>query len=456
MRIVTRTSVASPSWHAEIFIALWWAIYLYSYSSLNAGDMTSALTAIETGSILVQALVLSLGFYGSCELMRKKRISRLLACTWFRWLLAYIVWSGVTIFWSQSPQLSIRRYCAFLAVVSGSVGLALGLFEQHATPIYRMAQATAIAGTSAAVTLLVRMSKDLTVANILNPAWSPEIRARGPFLLNAVDLGLLAASLLWMETRRTIYLVAIALQTIAVLAMKSRSQTAFTLIVMLLAWIITLTRKNHSITFVVVFLLVIPVAYVGHLYDLDAIFIDSLMPYLQRGENSTTFETLNGRVPLWNLLLQWMAMNPLSGVGFGAFWTGEQMVSVMNNVGWKATVAHNGFLDEALATGIPGLLFLCGFLGASLRDIWRQGGTQSCFSYGQVFGICVIILYVLFNLTDSIMQFYFRVPFLCILLCTTCLTMAPRRITGTLYSMNGVTLFVSDAIQEETGKAQHY
>ena len=76
---------------------------------------------------------------------------------------------------------------------------------------------------------------------------------------------------------------------------------------------------------------------------------------------------------------------------------------------WAPTVAHNGYLDEPLATGVVDFSLTIGFWLAALGvALWR--GVQDRDEFAGLAAAC-IALFLLLNWGDSIMQFYFRFPF---------------------------------------------
>jgi O-antigen ligase len=148
------------------------------------------------------------------------------------------------------------------------------------------------------------------------------------------------------------------------------------------------------------------IAIVGALLGVD--IAGSATPIVTRGEQELDLETLTGRVPLWEELIDQASERPWTGVGFGAFWTPERMANVEVAVGWPAVNAHNGFLDEVLATGLPGLVLLFGAWVAAIRALARRAGQGDGFALlGAVWLGCFILL----NTTGTLTQFLFQFPF---------------------------------------------
>jgi O-antigen ligase len=82
-------------------------------------------------------------------------------------------------------------------------------------------------------------------------------------------------------------------------------------------------------------------------------------------------ETLTGRTFLWAGAVEAISAKPWLGYGYSAFWLGTTgpSRSIITDVGWGVTQAHNGYLDLCLDLGVVGLsLFVwsmwCGFLTA--------------------------------------------------------------------------------------------
>lgn len=81
--------------------------------------------------------------------------------------------------------------------------------------------------------------------------------------------------------------------------------------------------------------------------------------------------TLTGRTDIWGVLIEEIRTVPWTGYGYMAFWTAEYgpVFWVRQATNWDVPTAHNGWIEIALAIGIPGvvmtaLLYLQAFLRA--------------------------------------------------------------------------------------------
>jgi len=78
--------------------------------------------------------------------------------------------------------------------------------------------------------------------------------------------------------------------------------------------------------------------------------------------------TIEGRENLWGELLAFHT-NPIFGVGFESFWSGDRLRQLWEAHMWHPTEAHNGYLETYLNLGWAGLLMLGGLLLGTYRKI---------------------------------------------------------------------------------------
>ena len=126
--------------------------------------------------------------------------------------------------------------------------------------------------------------------------------------------------------------------------------------------------------------------------------------------------TFTGRDEIWRFALDNVAKRPLFGFGFEAFWGMPDLVnawSYQESWGYRASDAHNGYLNLAVTTGLVGLaLSLCwiilqpfadhrraqslnadGALRTLFLQIWMMGLCLSGFEFGAVPGWqCIVVL----------------------------------------------------------------
>ena len=72
--------------------------------------------------------------------------------------------------------------------------------------------------------------------------------------------------------------------------------------------------------------------------------------------------SFTGRTDIWEFALAAVGEKPITGHGFAAFWDSDNVIARQTNFGaeWAVTAAHshNSYLDLAVTTGLPGLVFV--------------------------------------------------------------------------------------------------
>jgi O-antigen ligase len=85
--------------------------------------------------------------------------------------------------------------------------------------------------------------------------------------------------------------------------------------------------------------------------------------------------TFTGRDVIWKFALAHVAQRPLFGFGFESFWGMPDLVADWNYLeswGYRASDAHNGYLNLAVTTGLVGLgLALWWMIAQPFADYWR-------------------------------------------------------------------------------------
>ena len=74
--------------------------------------------------------------------------------------------------------------------------------------------------------------------------------------------------------------------------------------------------------------------------------------------------TFTGRTDIWTFAIQALQLRLPTGYGFAAFWGSSSIQNLPQGMEWAeyASHSHNGYLDTALAMGLPGLMLLIAVL----------------------------------------------------------------------------------------------
>jgi O-antigen ligase len=108
--------------------------------------------------------------------------------------------------------------------------------------------------------------------------------------------------------------------------------------------------------------------------------------------------TLTNRTTIWNVVSS-LHTNPVVGVGFMSFWSGERLAIISRAVGTGGlNQAHNGYLEQYLNLGYMGLAFIGAIIIAALLDVRRQLSTDYA---PAVLRLCLILVALLYNYTEA-------------------------------------------------------
>lgn len=165
---------------------------------------------------------------------------------------------------------------------------------------------------------------------------------------------------------------------------KSRTSVAACLCGVSAAWYLVASREKQAIVGVG-----LPAAICAALVALLLVGVElssSATSAAQFGRGAEAdLVSLNGRVPLWGSMLEFISERPLLGYGYQGFWTPDRIYEVSLEQEWTVPSAHSTFLDVLLNTGVLGMMvFALGILVTFRRVIRRCLETRTpadCFVF---------------------------------------------------------------------------
>lgn len=265
----------------------------------------------------------------------------------------------VSVFWSVSPSITLRRAIALVCSVAFSYLLAVRF-----TPRQLLVLVAAVLAPCMVLSLVLA-----AVAPGLG-RMPMEAAVRGIFIhknvlgwyaaLSALVSGAMAMDPAFRMRRRGVALLILSL--VCLVASTSMTGILSAVTALGLAWFYrTLTRTRGTGRAMLVLLFVQGIAIL--LLALDQF----LVPVLDAlGKDST----LTGRVPLWHLVDQEINSRLLFGFGYQAFWTGGNPAAwkIWTDLRWMAPHAHNGYRDILLSFGIVGFFIFALAVARALCD----------------------------------------------------------------------------------------
>jgi O-antigen ligase len=165
----------------------------------------------------------------------------------------------------------------------------------------------------------------------------------------------------------------IALSALFLIKAEGKSSTALLVMVLCMTQVTTIVRPFWArVTIMLVPLLAMNLLSVGTVINPELEQIVSLLPI------DTTF---TGRTDIWTFAIQALQLRLPTGYGFAAFWGSSSVQNLPQGMEWAeyASHSHNGYLDTALAMGLPGVaLLIAALVIAPLRDFQNvdRGGNN--------------------------------------------------------------------------------
>ena len=394
-------------------LAAWWTAYLYPLAATDdiVSSLMSAGDATASGSIYTQLLVICWAAFGVIHLPRAVRALRSRQSKTLLTLLAlYLCWAALSTVWSEDKALTARRLIALLCLLVGGLGLGAGFYSRTRDSIATIARHVLYAA-GIAVTLLffLRLSKG-SLMDLIDPQWSLKSTTQITIYAYPVAFAIVAAIFLFRK-RFVLRLFVGGLFFLILIILKGR--TIIIDVASAAGLVYARTTRFRTVRVVVFAISCVLAAFLADLMTAGQFIMQPIvntsdavatwMPYLSIGDGLRNLMSLSGRLPLWEALLRYAGERPYVGYGFGAFWSPSRFSEILDLVKWRAVVAHNGFLDEILATGVIGLALFLAFWIYGMYLSVKVGKAGHL-----VFGWLLLFLYL--NVMGSILQSFFYFP----------------------------------------------
>jgi O-antigen ligase len=346
-----------------VFLSAW--ISFHPFQSLAAPPPEIAEAGDRANQIGYSALFLALAAWTCCH--EPRRLALLLRPA----LLLTLAWCVISVAASWEPSLAARRL-AFTLVVLSISGMALLLPKnvRHFSDLLAAAVLIVLAVSYLGVLLAPQLSIH-QATDFLEPEHAGDWRGVFPHKNEAgATMVLFIFVGLFVARMRSLALGALIVGLSAVFLAFTHSKTAIVVLPMVLilaAIVARIRRPAVGIALIVALLVAFNTLSVGSVY------FDSVHKLLVTVMPDATF---TGRTDIWKLGLNSLALRPITGYGFSAFWGTEQVVfGLAAHSTWAnaATDAHNAYLNLALTIGIPGLvLAIVWIVILPIADFYRQ------------------------------------------------------------------------------------
>lgn len=264
-------------------------------------------------------------------------------------------WLCLTVALSLDPSTSIRRFA--LTVFATVVAAAMLLLPKSQNELMRWFSVAAL-GLLAVCYLGILLAPNLSM-HLATDTQEPQLAGNwhGPFGHKNI-----AAAVMAMLLFLGIYIVRsgawisgsaiIALASAFLLNTAGKSSVSLTFAVLVLTSLTSVVRSFRlRAVMLLAPLLLLNLFSVGTVMNEGLAGIANMLPL------DTSF---TGRADIWTFALDSLKQRLPTGYGFAAFWGTDSIRNLPEGKEWAETAAHshNGYLDTALAVGLPGLMLL--------------------------------------------------------------------------------------------------
>jgi len=283
-------------------------------------------------------------------------------------------WIVVSVVLSQDPGTSVRRLALTVCVVT--VAAAIMLLPKSQDQLMRWFSLAALA-LLAICYLGILLAPDVSI-HLATDIQEPQLAGnwRGVFGHKNMAAGVMAMLVFigvyvvrsgaWLSG-----LVTILLSFVFLLNTAGKASLALTILVLALTSALGLVRPF----WLRLCMLLTPLLLLN-LFSVGTVMFDSVAELARKLPLDASF---TGRADIWSFAVESLRLRLATGYGFAAFWGTGAIQNLSEGREWAqyASHSHNGYLDTALATGLPGLaLLVTALVIAPLRNFQRaeRGG----------------------------------------------------------------------------------
>lgn len=287
-------------------------------------------------------------------------------------LLIFALLAAASFLWSIDPGVTLRRTVRFATTVLVAVAFVMmGWRTNRFQNVVRPALTMVLLGSI----IFVMAAPDLAIEQM---NFAALIGAWHGLATQKNGLGSLAsiALILWLHAGfckdRPWWMVAVGGGIALICLMKSRSSTSIMDAVFSCTLMVMLLRPPSGLRRYLPYMIVLFVSALL-LYSLAVLNLIPgsgvlLSPITALSGKDLTF---SGRTAIWDIVNRHIALSPMLGSGYGAYWVqvpGSPSMEMLDRLYFYPTEGHNGYLDVINDLGAVGALCLLGYLLKYLRQ----------------------------------------------------------------------------------------
>jgi O-antigen ligase len=318
-------------------------------------------------------------------------------------LLLFAALAVASIVWSIEPEVTVRRDIRLVTILAVCFAFCLaGWHARRFQSVVRLVLTMVLLGSIAFGLISPGLAIHQELAPELVGAWRGLANHKNTFgAIAGIALVLWLQGWLSGEIRLSRALFGCVLAGVCLWL--SRSSTAAISAVAAIVFLFLLLRSprgaqaylKYGVALAVVVLVVYAVAILRLIPGSNLL----LAPIRLLGMDTT----FTGRSEIWAIIVERFHLNPLLGVGYGAYWIGPVAQSPSYEFIWRMGSfypgsAHNGYLDVANDLGWTGLVCLLGYIAVHLRQSLRALAADK--SQGALF-LALFVQQAMVNLAES-------------------------------------------------------
>ena len=354
-------------WLVFLFLAV--AFFLTSHNPAGAQrtlddynvSQDDIVQGVSSGSRLREIALLALAAAAALSLVSYSAPRRLRSTGFASYVLcAFAAWTAVSVLWADDAGMSIKRLVGFAILVLVSVAI---------VRMFSLREIVMWVFFTTALFLAIAVLLEI-VAGAFQP-WASGYRFAGTQHPNdeGIECGLLVLSGLAAsqldKQRLWIYLSFAGAGMVFLLLTESRTSliaTSLSVAVYLVMSGRTASRKLILVSSIIAAGLVLATLATG----LSPVLTDALS---MRRDGDAGVGSFSGRTRIWEDVTEYILRRPLTGHGYGSFWTPEHIHAISDEEKWGVPDSHSAYVDYLLTIGAVGLLL---YVACMVQGVWRS------------------------------------------------------------------------------------
>jgi O-antigen ligase len=340
-----------------------YVFFLFFRTSMPFQDQITYSDDIVTSSLFNQLLFSSLYLIAIIGLISKRQVIFDFVKR-EKFLTLFLVWSFLTVFWSDYPIVSLKRWCRLFGMIIVFLsGLLHMRSNDEAIDYFK---------------IVLSIYLPLTLLSILFipgatqwefPAWrglAPHKNMLGQFSLISLIIWTFAAREDSIK-RKTVALMFLILSFIFLIGSKSAT-SYFTFALLAFVAGLVFSEKLLASPIRGVFSFIVVFSFSGIIFSILYLAPDLLESLLKTFGKDLTF---TGRTDLWGSVFELTKERLVFGYGFGGFWaTNSPMLEkIFAEQMWLPNQSHLGYLDILTETGLCGLLLFSLIVASYFKNL---------------------------------------------------------------------------------------